>query len=467
MSRSTGFARFALTALVTLVVSITAFANSHVRIVRLSSVEGKVQMDRGVGGGPERAILNAPIVEGTRLVTGDDGLAEVEFENESALRITDNSEVKFSQLLMNDAGAKINQFEVVKGTVYLDTASKGEDVYRVRIGDTSLVAHRDTLMRINATPEELKVAVFKGNVELEGGTQPVVIKKKETLTVDPNDAAKCTVTNGTETVRYDAWNKEREDYTKTYAENAGYGGPNRGFGLQDLNYYGDFFYASGYGYAWQPYGFAGAMLNWDPYSNGAWTFYPGIGYSWASAYPWGWLPFHYGSWAFINGAGWAWLPGGGYNGQWYAGNFLTVPRITRAPAGWTAPAPPARLASSDTPRTVVVGKATSANALTIPGGRIPPNFASLVHGHNATSTASFVKPNAATRTGVTQTALGGSRQDHVFAARPAHVSSPMIEGVAGPHVGGGFSGPGRSAGIGPGAAHGASASASSAGGAHK
>src|ERR1700757_4045231 len=80
----------------------TVLANSHIRIVRLSSVEGQVQMDRGVGGGLERAILNAPIVEGTRLVTGDDGLAEVEFENESALRLTENSEVKFSQLLLTD-----------------------------------------------------------------------------------------------------------------------------------------------------------------------------------------------------------------------------------------------------------------------------------------------------------------------------------------------------------------------------
>ena len=79
--------------------------------------------------------------------------------------------------------------------------------------------------------------------------------------------------------------------------------------LQDLNYYGDFFYANGYGYVWQPFGFANSMVGWDPYSNGAWMFYPGMGYSFASAYPWGWLPYHYGSWAFINGAGWAWVPG--------------------------------------------------------------------------------------------------------------------------------------------------------------
>ncbi len=468
MSRNIRFARLAFTLSVVVLTSIATFANSHVRIVRLSSVEGHVQMDRGNGAGPERAILNAPIVEGTRLVTGSDGLAEVEFENESALRITDNSEIKFSQLLMNDAGAKINQFEVVKGIVYLDTASKGDDVYRVKVGDTTLLAHRDSMMRISATREELKVAVFKGNVQLEGGAQPVEVKKKETLTVDLNDASKYTVANGTEAVRYDAWNKEREDYSRTYAENTGYGGPNRAFGLQDLNYYGDYFYASGYGYAWQPYGFAGSMLNWSPYSNGAWMFYPGMGYAWASAYPWGWLPFHYGSWAFINGAGWAWLPGGGYNGGWYAGNFRTVPAVTRAPAGWTAATPPALLANSNTPRTVFVGGAASANALTIPGGRIPPSFGSLVPGHSTTAAAAsgFIKPNVQTRSGVNEAALAGAHAgQHVYAARQGRASSlsDISSAGYGPHPGG-FAGPSEGLGRGPGpgsvsAAHASSSAA--------
>ena len=104
-----------LLAFVVAAISGAAFADSHVRIVRLSSVEGQVQIDRATGQGLERAILNTPIVEGTRIVTGADGLAEVEFENQSALRLTENSEVKFTQLLMNDAGTKTNRITVEKG----------------------------------------------------------------------------------------------------------------------------------------------------------------------------------------------------------------------------------------------------------------------------------------------------------------------------------------------------------------
>ena len=125
-------------------------------------------------------------------------------------------------------------------------------------------------------------------------------------------------------------------------------------------------------------------------------FYPGMGYSWASAYPWGWLPFHYGSWAFINGAGWAWVPGR-YSGQWSANAYQIVPRVTKAPTGWTAPAPPATTAAATSSPTVLVGKAGAA-PLSIPGGRIPPNFASLVPGRSVTpaSAHGFVHPTTTT-----------------------------------------------------------------------
>ncbi len=386
----------ALAAFLLIAASVGAMGESHVRIVRLSLVEGQVQVDRAVGGGLERAILNTPMVQGTRIVTGSDGLAEVEFENQSALRIASDSEVRFTQLSMGDTGVKTNQVEVVKGLVYLETASKGDDTYRMTSGKSSLLVHRDSGVRFSASADQLQVAVFKGDAQLENTAQPVNVQKKETLTVDLKQDSSYTIAKSVEPVRYDGWNKEREEYGKAYAANEGYGGPSHGYGMQDLNYYGDFFYASGYGYVWQPYGFAGAMSSFDPYSNGAWAALPGLGYSFTSAYPWGWLPYHYGSWAFVQGAGWAWLPGGGYNGQWYAGNYQNVPKVTKAPAGWKAPVAPAVLEGNRVPPTVYLGKALS-GPLTIPGGRVPPNFASVVPGRTVATTATahgYVKPSA-------------------------------------------------------------------------
>jgi hypothetical protein len=445
MKRQVGFA-LAMLSLLIVTGSVAAVADSHVRIVRLSSVEGQVQIDRA-GQGMERAILNTPIVEGTRLVTGKDGLAEVEFENQTALRLTEDSEVKFSQLLMNDAGIKTNRMIVEKGIVYLDTAPKGEDSYIVTVGDQNMVVGRDSLLRLTANADQVQVAVFKGEAQLQGGANPVVVHKKETLTVNLKEAGQPVVAKGIEQVRYDNWNKERQDYSKTYADNQGYGGPNHAYGLQDLNYYGDFFYANGYGNVWQPYGFANSMAGWDPYSNGAWMFYPGMGYSFASAYPWGWLPFHYGSWAFINGAGWAWVPGR-YSGQWTSNGYQVVPRVTKAPTGWTAATPPASAVNGSSVPTVLVGKGGTV-PLSIPGGRIPPNFGSVVPGRAVVATNAghgVVKPNVTTANRAAfapqQSAMNTAHHGasgHVFAepvartvfAQPSAMGGPASMGHSG------------------------------------
>jgi len=442
MTGRVGFAFSAITAVLLAGASVVARAESHVRIVRLSYVDGQVQMEHA-DQGLDRAILNTPIVEGTRIVTRNDGLAEVEFEDQSALRLAENSEVKFRQLTMNDAGAKVNEIEVVRGVAFFDVRSKSDDVYRAVAGGATFLVRRDTVARISAAPEQLRVAVLKGDVRLENQAQPVSVKKSESLTLDPNQPSDYKITHGTEALPVDAWNKEREAYDTAYAHNAGYGGPKTGYGLQDLNYYGNYFYAPGYGYVWQPYGFANSMVGWSPYTNGAWGFVPGIGYSWASAYPWGWLPYHYGSWAFLGGGvGWAWIPGS-YPGQWYANNFQSTPVVVKAPAGWQPVSPPSTPASDSPKPTILVGKAAGSPAY-IPGGSIPPNFSSVIAGRNVgpnAATIDLVGPNARYNRAVSQNAFvtrtgrNGSSA-HVFVAPAAASVAPASSSFgSGPYTG--------------------------------
>ncbi len=442
MSGRVGF-MFQAIAAVILTAAVGAQAGSHVRIVRLSYVDGQVQLEQG-DQGLNRAILNTPIVEGTRIVTRGEGLAEVEFEDQSALRLAGNSEVRFRQLSMTETGAKVNEIEVLRGVVFFDVHSKSVDVYRAVADGTTFLVRGDTQTRISAAPDQLQLAVFKGTVQLENELQLVSVKKNETLTLDPSQPSEYKVTHGTESLPVDAWNKEREAYDAAYAHNAGYGGPKTGYGLQDLNYYGEYFYAPGYGYAWQPYGFADSMIGWSPYSNGAWGFVPGFGYSWASAYPWGWLPYHYGSWAFIGGGvGWAWLPGS-YGGSWYANNFQSAPVVVKPPAGWQpVTAPPVPAANSPKP-TILIGKATGSPAY-VPGGRIPPNFSNVIAGRSVGANANLALPSARynrSNQNVFVPNTGRTAQTgHVFAApHPAvSVSPPSGFNVMGrsPTVGGG------------------------------
>jgi hypothetical protein len=111
-------------------------------------------------------------------------------------------------------------------------------------------------------------------------------------------------------LEFDDWDKSQQQYHDRYMAKANDVSP-YAYGMSDMNYYGSFSNIPGYGLAWQPY-FAGA--GWDPYMNGSWASYPGVGYTWVSAYPWGWTPYHYGSWSNVPGYGWVWMPGGSWAG---------------------------------------------------------------------------------------------------------------------------------------------------------
>src|ERR1700758_4330350 len=115
---------------------IPAFAESHVRIVRLSEVQGTVEVDRGTGQGFEKAFLNMPMVEGMKLATKADGRAEVEFEDGSAVRITPNTRVDFSALSLQDSGARVSTLMLNQGMAYVQYTAKGKsDAFTVMFKD--------------------------------------------------------------------------------------------------------------------------------------------------------------------------------------------------------------------------------------------------------------------------------------------------------------------------------------------
>src|SRR5690349_10080030 len=123
---------FAFAALFCLL-SLPAFSKSQVRIVRLSYIAGGVQIDRGTGH-YDNAILNLPIVQGTKLKTASDGRAEVEFEDGSTLRLAANSEVQFPELSLGDSGGKLSTVQLNQGTAYVNFAGDKNDELTITFG---------------------------------------------------------------------------------------------------------------------------------------------------------------------------------------------------------------------------------------------------------------------------------------------------------------------------------------------
>jgi hypothetical protein len=318
--------------------ALPALADSQARIVRLSDVQGSVQIDKNTGLGFEEAFINLPITQGTQLRTGDRGRAEVEFEDGSSMRLTPDTTVQFGKLSLSDSGQRISEINLVQGMAYVNWLGKD---------DLSLIFSHETIslnhaahFRVDTSTQVADLAVFKGGVDVEGPSGKLAVEKKKTATFDIADNDKSSMSNKVQDAPLDSWDKEAISYHDQYAKN---NNSPYGYGISDLNYYGAYQNVPGYGSMWQPY-FTG--VGWDPFMNGAWGFYPGYGYMFASAYPWGWMPYRYGNWMFVPNFGWMWQPG-----MW--NSWVNVPRYTPTTlTRVTALTPP----SAGTVKTVTVGR---------------------------------------------------------------------------------------------------------------
>jgi hypothetical protein len=337
---------------------VSAAAESKARIVRLSEVQGTVQIDRGAGDGFDKAFINLPVIEGTKLKTGKDGHAEVEFEDGSALRIAPDSEVDFARLTLGDDGQKFNTVQLVSGTVYASlhakkSGGKGEGTFQLNFASESLAVDEAAHFRVALDgASKATVAVFKGKVSTTSPSGEVEVAEKHSATIDlaKDDSAKketFVIAKNYETDPSDAWDHQQTEYHDRYASSGSSSTSSPyGYGMSDLNYYGTFMSVAGYGNVWQPY-FIGA--NWSPFQDGAWAYYPGGGYMWVSGYPWGWMPYNYGNWAFVPRYGWVWQPG-------YGSGFNATPRALNSTVKMAMPVAPVSGHG-----TVMVGRGLSAN----------------------------------------------------------------------------------------------------------
>lgn len=317
-----------------LVLALSAAADSQARIVRLSYVDGDVQVERAPGQGYERAFLNLPIVQGARLWTRN-GLAEVEFEDGSTVRLAPESLLDFPRMLLRDSGNRVSEAQLHEGTAYFDVRPERGDVFSVFFGFNQINLRQSTRFRIRLDRATSEVAVFKGKLRVETSQGEVEVRSDETLTLDLSDPERYFLAKGVDEAPYDDWDREQYAQRDRYVAASSYNSYPYGYryGLSDLNYYGQYISVPGYGLVWRPYG---VDPFWDPFLDGAWVWYPGFGYVFVSAYPWGWTPYRYGTWLWIGGHGWCWRAGG-WN-RWHAIPVVHNPtRARRVPRPPTNP----------------------------------------------------------------------------------------------------------------------------------
>jgi hypothetical protein len=306
-------------------------ADSHVRIVRLSLVDGDVQLDKADGRGFGTAYVNMPIVHQSKLWARD-GQAEVELEDGSSIRLTPETMVAFNDLSLDNNGGRTTSVELQQGTAYFDIRYRDSDHFQLDFGRDHVSLDKSARFRVNVDKHDFEVAVLSGELQVANPSNTeVAVKKGETIRLDSDDPDRYYLAKGVDAENYDDWDNERaKNHDQAVASNS-YQSGNLTYGLSDLNAYGNYFYVPGYGYMWRPYS---AGLGWDPFADGYWISYPSFGYTFVSGYPWGWAPYRYGSWQFINGYGWCWQPGSNWN------TWQTIPPVHNIPPHFRPPLPP-------------------------------------------------------------------------------------------------------------------------------
>ena len=305
------------------------------RAIRLSYVDGDVQLAENGQVTAQHAVANTPLLQGTTITTGDSGRAEMQFEDGSVARLAPNSALTLKVLAGEGADGSA-EMDLARGLAYFELQGAGEaGQMSVRFGDSKVTASGFTVLRVSDDTPPGELAVFAGNAALDRGNGVLTLNLHagENVDLSASDEANYKLSESIPPDSWDTWNTDRDQEMAAEAQQstapADVGANPSNPAWNDLDANGTWYDVPDQGYVWSPY--EAANPGWDPYGNGNWVFTIGYGYTWASAYPWGYLPYSCGAWNYFNGFGWGWAPGFGGCTPWWGVGYYGGPMIGMHP----------------------------------------------------------------------------------------------------------------------------------------
>ena len=287
---------------------------SKIRIVRLSFVQGDVQIFRPEETDWEKAMANMPIQEGYSIGTGR-GRAEIEFESGATVRLAENTQVQFNQLALSD-GDRLTRMTLSEGSAIFYANLARNDQFTVVTPGVEVSIPRNSRFRMDVTEKHVNVAVLKGDVTVQTRDGSYKLAKNQALLFDARGEGNSVIARAAEPDDFERWAADRDDsLNRSRDSSLQYVSAPFRYGVGDLSNHGTWVYAAPYGYVWRPYG---VYAGWTPYYDGRWVYTRGYGWTWVSYEPWGWLPYHYGSWVYV-GSYWSWVPGSLHRHHWHPG----------------------------------------------------------------------------------------------------------------------------------------------------
>ena len=267
---------------------------------RVSLTQGDVSTQRGDSGEWSAAALNAPIVSGDKISTGDNARAEVQLDFANILRLGDHSQATIANLTRNQI-----QVQIGEGIANYDVFPGNEANAEIDTPNVAIHPRHDgaSVRVIVNSQDETQVIVRRGSVDLSTPQGSTHAEQGQMYTVKgTGDDTAYKSEDAPPSDDWDAWINSRDDKIQNAKS---WNDTDRYYtGSEDLDAYGQWQNSPDYGPVWVPT----VGPDWAPYRAGQWVWEPYYGWTWVSTEPWGWAPYHYGRWMYYNSA-WAWWPG--------------------------------------------------------------------------------------------------------------------------------------------------------------
>ena len=295
--------------------------------MRLSLIQGNVQILTQDNDDWAPAEINMPLTEGDRLWVAEESRLEIQVEGGVYVRADERT-----ALDILSAGSDAMQLYVNEGHLFINNRYGGIRTVQVDTPQSSIRSYDDSIMLLDVQEDgTTEVQALKGYVHAENKEGKTMIGPGDALTIRPDGTAELAPIGTPD--EWERWNMDRDRQLVAWGESSRYLPDALHEYSADLDQYGRWVYVSEYGYVWNP---GVTALDWVPYREGYWQWVRGR-YVWISHEPWGWAPYHYGRWAYVTGTGWCWVPPAANEIYWAPGyvGWVNTPEYV----GWVPLAP--------------------------------------------------------------------------------------------------------------------------------
>ncbi len=284
----------------TLILAGWASADPPERVARLGYISGAVSFSPAGEDDWVVAGINRPLITGDRLWVDAGARAELQIGS-AVFYIGSGTSVTLLNL-----DNRVAQLQLAQGTLNVRVRRLGAtDVVEVDTPNLAYSIRRPGGYRIDVDPagNATTVAVRDGQAEVYGEGAAHLVNAGQTYRYFGTSLRDYDYLEPARDDEFDRWSYDR-DRRGENSVSARYVSRDV-IGYEDLDEYGSWRSAEGYGNVWVP---NRVPAGWAPYHDGHWAWVEPWGWTWVDDAPWGFAVSHYGRWADLGGT-WGWVPG--------------------------------------------------------------------------------------------------------------------------------------------------------------